>query len=124
MGERGIGVHLEGESLLLEPDEVEENYVIGGLVPTQPQIELYGPLESSSHFVLNGYRGDLTEDLPAGSKIEIDCRTRQMTIDGIPTRDYVAFTSPQWPLLAAPVSPMRAVMIGGGGIRVTVTPLW
>ena len=128
LGSAGSGVHWEGESLVVTPGEVTEKVEIGGMVPTYPVIRFIGPIGAGSLVYVDGFGGVVQKDIPLGSIVTADCRTKQMWLDDTPDRSYIRWEQPQWPLASAPISQMRTVIepIDGqsGSIRVEVTQLW
>lgn len=106
-GTPGAGAFYEGETLFESLTwGATTSVVVDGAIPTPPSVLVAGPVPANTIIDVGTVTLTVTGDIPNGSLLTIDCRSRRVLLDGVPRRDLVALTA--WPLLTVGANEVKA----------------
>jgi len=134
IGTPGKGAHLEGAPQRHEFTSLANATIgVGGLVPTEPVLLFYGPMDTGATVTLGDYVITLNRAILPAHILVVNCATRQVldregpagNTRETPDRDAVSFYEGRWPILPTGAVDVYSSFSGAGSrIVMDVVPLW
>lgn len=129
IGTPGVGVFFEdaaGTTTYNLPWALQDEILLGGVVPSPPSIEVLGPVPAGTTIGVGISDLTLPNGVADGSVLIIDSRRRRVLLDSFPRMSEVALFD--WPLFTVGANRIVADTPGGnvpdGLVRISVTALY